>query len=86
LTGFVISTHEKLTPEREADLKKRGEKLLTGLIGTTEDIAEAYLYFARAKFTTGTRTCFNSLYDAILGLMLYIYLVVSVVDGGLLLV
>lgn len=53
--GFVTSTHEKLSPEREADLKKRGEKLLTGFVGTTEDIAEAYLYLARAKFTTGTR-------------------------------
>ncbi|EKM56833.1 uncharacterized protein PHACADRAFT_254167 [Phanerochaete carnosa HHB-10118-sp] len=52
--GFVTSTHETLTPEREAALKQRADKLLTGFIGTTEDIAEAYLYHARAKYTTGT--------------------------------
>ena len=36
-------------------LEKRGEKLLTGFIGTTRDIAESYLYFAKAKYVTGDR-------------------------------
>lgn len=53
--GFVTSTHETLTPERETALKKRADELLTEFVGTTEDIAEAYLYLARAKYTTGTR-------------------------------
>ncbi|GJE86772.1 SDR family oxidoreductase [Phanerochaete sordida] len=52
--GFVTSTHETITPERDAALKKRANKLLTDFVGTTEDIAEAYLYLARARYTTGT--------------------------------
>ena len=35
-------------------IKERGKNLLTGFVGTTEDISEAYLYLARAKYTTGT--------------------------------
>jgi len=59
IPGFVISPHDPAnknpTPERQAFLKKAGEGLPTGNgVGTTEDIAEAYMYFARGKFTTGT--------------------------------
>ncbi|KIP02150.1 hypothetical protein PHLGIDRAFT_50531, partial [Phlebiopsis gigantea 11061_1 CR5-6] len=53
IPGFVLSTHEN-NPARDANLKKRAEKLLTGFVGTNEDIAEAYLYLARARYTTGT--------------------------------
>lgn len=57
--GFVISPHDQVnhnpTPERQAFLENVGAGLPTGNgVGTTEDIAEAYIYFARAKFTTGT--------------------------------
>jgi len=58
--GFVVSTHDRPEPgsAREAFVKKASERpLLTGYgVGTTEDIAEAYLYFARAKFTTAQVT------------------------------
>lgn len=76
----MLSKHEH-NPTREANLKKRGEKLLTGFIGTNEDIAEAYIYLARAKYTTGTRTLISvsPLYAPL------IYLIVTVVDGGSLL-
>ncbi|KZS93838.1 oxidoreductase [Sistotremastrum niveocremeum HHB9708] len=54
IPGFVRDVHEKLTPEREALYQRLSKGLLTGSVGTTEDIAETYLYFARAKYTTGT--------------------------------
>jgi len=57
IPGFVVSPHDASfrTPERAAFLQKAGERLLTGYgVGSTEDIAEAYMYFARARFTTGT--------------------------------
>ncbi|KLO05169.1 NAD(P)-binding protein [Schizopora paradoxa] len=60
IPGFVISPHDAInqdpiTPERKAFLEKAGAGLPTGNgVGSTEDIAEAYIYFARAKFTTGT--------------------------------
>ncbi|TDL19694.1 NAD(P)-binding protein [Rickenella mellea] len=51
--GYVISPHETRSPERDAYIERLGESLLTGFgVGSTEDIAEAYLYFARARFTT----------------------------------
>ena len=57
--GFVTSVHEPPKGELLATVQKRGEKLLTGFIGTTRDIAESYLYFAKARYVTGDRKCFS---------------------------
>jgi len=55
IPGVVRDIHAETTPQREAAYKRSEREILTGFgIGTTEDIAETYLYFARAKFTTGT--------------------------------
>lgn len=54
IPGFVTSTHEPPAPEHAAALASRAKHLLTDFVGTTEDIAEAYLYLARGKYTTGT--------------------------------
>ncbi|MNQ99959.1 General stress protein 39 [compost metagenome] len=39
--------------EREVFFSNVGNKLLTGRIGNTKDLAEAYLYLMRGSFTTG---------------------------------
>lgn len=39
--------------EREAFFNRVGSKLLTGKVGNTKDLAEAYLYLMRGSFTTG---------------------------------
>lgn len=39
--------------EREAFFSRVGSKLLTGRVGNTKELAEAYLYLMRGSFTTG---------------------------------
>jgi NAD(P)-dependent dehydrogenase (short-subunit alcohol dehydrogenase family) len=39
--------------EREAFFSSIGDKLLTGRVGNTKELAEAYLYLMRGSFSTG---------------------------------
>ena len=67
IAGFVVSPHDDQSPERAERLAKAGAKLPTGFgVGSTEDIAEAYLYFARARFTTGTCELTSSLFSSLM--------------------
>lgn len=49
-TGLLKSMPES---EREAFFSSVGNKLLTGRVGNTKELAEAYLYLMRGSFSTG---------------------------------